>query len=116
MASIARRGARGIYKLYVGNLPWTISNNELKQYFEKFGPVKSAFVKFDSNLGLTKHFGFVHFFERDTYIAVQAEENHILENVKLIVSTANVGIQTPLPEQPNRDYSRRRQQAIADDD
>ncbi|KAK3595960.1 hypothetical protein CHS0354_032474 [Potamilus streckersoni] len=116
MALIARRGIRGIYKLYVGNIPWTVSNNELRQYFEKFGPVKSAIVKFDSNTGLTKHFGFVHFFERDTYRAVQAEESHLLENVRLTVSTVTVGIQTPQYEQPNRDSFGRRHQAISDDD
>ena len=55
MASVARN----VHKLYVANIPWTVGNVELKQYFSKFGQVSNASVIFDKNTGLSKNFGFV---------------------------------------------------------
>lgn len=46
-------------KLYVGNLPYTVSEDELKELFEKFGEVQSAKIIKDNATGRSKGFGFV---------------------------------------------------------
>jgi RNA recognition motif-containing protein len=46
-------------KLYVGNLPYSVNNDELKAHFEKVGEVKSATVIMDRETGRSKGFGFV---------------------------------------------------------
>jgi RNA recognition motif-containing protein len=46
-------------KLFVGNLSWKTSEDDLKTHFEKIGPVVSARIIFDSLTGKSKGFGFV---------------------------------------------------------
>ena len=46
-------------KLYVGNLPYTVSEEELRELFEKFGEVQSAKIIKDNATGRSKGFGFV---------------------------------------------------------
>lgn len=45
--------------LYVGNLPWTIRDDELKAEFEKHGAVISARVMTERETGRSRGFGFV---------------------------------------------------------
>src|SRR5437588_7794251 len=46
-------------KLYVGNLPYTVTDSELQQMFEAHGSVTSAQVIMDRDTGRSKGFGFV---------------------------------------------------------
>jgi RNA recognition motif-containing protein len=46
-------------KLYVGNLPYTVTDSELQQMFEAHGAVTSAQVIMDRETGRSKGFGFV---------------------------------------------------------
>ncbi len=46
-------------KLYVGNLPFTVSDEELGEAFARFGTVSSAKVILDRDSGRSKGFGFV---------------------------------------------------------
>src|ERR1051326_735502 len=46
-------------KLYVGNLPYGISDSDLQQLFEPHGTVQSAQVIMDRDTGRSKGFGFV---------------------------------------------------------
>ena len=48
-------------KLYVGNLPYNISDDQLQAMFEKFGTPGSARVITDRTTGQSKGFGFVEF-------------------------------------------------------
>lgn len=45
--------------IYVGNLSYSVSDNDLLGEFSKFGAVKSAKVITDMNSGRSKGFGFV---------------------------------------------------------
>jgi RNA recognition motif-containing protein len=45
--------------IYVGNLSFKVSNQELMEVFEKFGDVTSAKVIKDRETGRSKGFGFV---------------------------------------------------------
>ena len=46
-------------KLYVGNLPYTVRDEDLQQSFGQFGGVTSAKVMMERDTGRSKGFGFV---------------------------------------------------------
>ena len=46
-------------KLYVGNLPYSVTNEELRDLFSQSGTVESAAVVSDKFSGQSKGFGFV---------------------------------------------------------
>jgi hypothetical protein len=46
-------------KLYVGNLPYTVRDEDLQQSFGQFGSVTSAKVMMERDTGRSKGFGFV---------------------------------------------------------
>ncbi|MCC6811548.1 MAG: RNA-binding protein [Deltaproteobacteria bacterium] len=46
-------------KLYVGNLPFTVTDQDLGDAFTRFGTVNSAKVIMDRDSGRSKGFGFV---------------------------------------------------------
>ncbi|HET9412010.1 MAG TPA: RNA-binding protein [Candidatus Saccharimonadales bacterium] len=46
-------------KLYVGNLPYSTNDDELRQLFAEFGQVESATIISDRDTGRSKGFGFV---------------------------------------------------------
>ena len=50
--------------IYVGNLPYEVTDAELQEHFEKFGKVTSARVVMDKATGRAKGFGFVEMNDR----------------------------------------------------
>ena len=46
-------------KIYVGNLPYSVTDANLESNFAAFGPVSSAKVMMDRDTGRSKGFGFV---------------------------------------------------------
>ncbi|MEI7510860.1 MAG: RNA-binding protein [Candidatus Peregrinibacteria bacterium] len=46
-------------KIFVGNLSWGLTNDELKSLFEEFGMVEDAFIITDRETRRSKGFGFV---------------------------------------------------------
>ena len=79
---------KGVQKLFVGGLPWTIGTNELKHYFSKFGPVAQASVVFDKGSGLSKGYGFVSFGNRDGLQQMEKKNYHKLEGRVLTIQPA----------------------------
>lgn len=45
--------------IYVGNLPYSTTDDELRELFEEFGEVASASVILDRDTGRSRGFGFV---------------------------------------------------------
>ncbi len=45
--------------LFVGNLPWRATDEDLKAFFEPYGEVSSAVVIMDRETGRSRGFGFV---------------------------------------------------------
>ncbi len=62
-------------KLYVGNLPWSIDDNALKELFTSFGEVTEAVLIKDKFSGRSKGFGFVTF-ENDDNAQKAISEMH----------------------------------------
>lgn len=52
-------------KVYVGNLPWTTTEQELTQEFGQFGQVSEAKIVTDRDTGRSKGFAFVTFETED---------------------------------------------------
>jgi cold-inducible RNA-binding protein len=55
------RQEESFMKLYVGNLPYNISDDQLRDVFARFGTPDSARVITDRDTGQSKGFGFVEF-------------------------------------------------------
>ena len=62
-------------KLYVGNLPYSVDQNQLQDAFAPFGTVESAIVINDRDTGRSKGFGFVEFSSDDEAEKAIAEMN-----------------------------------------
>lgn len=77
-------------KLYVGSLPYSLTEEELKEVFSQFGAVVSARIITDKMTGKSKGFGFV---EMDTeemaQKAIEATHGSELHGRTLIVNIAH---------------------------
>ena len=62
-------------KVYVGNLPYNIDSDKLKELFAAHGEVTEAVVISDRNPGRSKGFGFVTFADDDGAKKAIAEMN-----------------------------------------
>ena len=66
-------------KLYVGNLPYSVRDQDLEQAFGEFGSVTSAKVMMERDTGRSKGFGFVEMAndqEADAAIAALNGQQH----------------------------------------
>lgn len=79
--------AKVTQKLFVGNLPFTISSKELKQYFSKFGHVSTSSVIFDRQSGISRGYGFIVFSTKDGYLSATNKLHH-LEGRTLTIQNA----------------------------
>jgi RNA recognition motif-containing protein len=76
-------------KLYVGNLPYSTNDADLRALFEKYGQVQSASVISDRETGRSRGFGFVEMDPDAADAARQAVDGQDFEGRKLRVSDAN---------------------------
>ena len=85
-------------KLYVGNLPWSISDDQLQRMFAQAGQVLSAQVIIDRFSGRSKGFGFVEMATAEEAQAAIAQFNDTeMEGRKLVVNEAR-------PKAPRSDF------------
>ncbi len=76
-------------KLYVGNLPYTVTGEELEQQFGAFGTVQSAKVMMDRDTGRSKGFGFVEMANgAEAQEAIRSLNGHAIGGRNLIVNVA----------------------------
>ena len=76
-------------KLYVGNLPWSINNDGLRQLFAEFGEIVDAVVITDRESGRSKGFGFVTFAsDESAQKAITGMNDQEIESRKLVVNVA----------------------------
>ncbi len=75
--------------IYVGNLPYSLTDDELREAFAAFGEVKSAKVIMDRETGRSKGFGFVEMDDTSqAEEAVRVLNGHDLKGRPLRVSEA----------------------------
>ncbi len=76
-------------KLYVGNLPYSVSEESLTEAFSRFGTVTSAVVVTDRETGRSKGFGFVEMgTDQEAADAAAGMNGTMLEGRTLTVSEA----------------------------
>ena len=76
-------------KVYVGNLPYTVTTDELRKMFTDFGEVVDATVITDKMSGRSKGFGFVEYGEEEmAQKAVDEMNGKEIEERKLVVNFA----------------------------
>lgn len=66
-----------LHKLRVVNIPWTIADLQLKQYFSQFGFIDHAKVVFDKRTGLSKNYGYLEITDKNTYQNILGKNHHI---------------------------------------
>ncbi|HEY5501925.1 MAG TPA: RNA-binding protein [Candidatus Anoxymicrobiaceae bacterium] len=85
-------------KVYVGNLPYAATDDDLRTEFSQFGTVDSADVIIDRNTGRSKGFGFVEMSDdNEAKAAIDALNGKDLQGRAMNVNEAR-----PRPERPER--------------
>ena len=75
--------------IYVGNLPWTTTNEELADMFAQFGQVTKAQIITDRDTGRSRGFGFVEMAtEAEAQRAIDAMHNSDMNGRPLTVNIA----------------------------
>jgi len=92
-------------KVYVGNLPFTVGSEKLKELFASYGEIEEATVISDKFSGRSKGFGFITFKDEESAKKAISEMNDKeIEGRNLKVNEAR-----PMEERPpRRDFNQRR--------
>ena len=76
-------------KLYVGNLSFRVTNEDLQEYFAAAGAVESANVVFDRETGRSRGFGFVEMAsESDANAAIAQFNGQEYDGRNMVVNEA----------------------------
>jgi cold-inducible RNA-binding protein len=75
-------------KLFVGNLPWSVSDQDLEEMFAQFGGVDSAKVITDRDTGRSRGFGFVEMNDDSARAAIAELNEKEMSDRKLTVNEA----------------------------
>ncbi|CAN7162083.1 RNA-binding protein [Acidovorax sp. LjRoot129] len=76
-------------KIYVGNLPYSVTNAVLESNFSEFGGVSSARVMMDRETGRSKGFGFVEMASADVaQAAITALHGMSVDGRSIVVNLA----------------------------
>lgn len=75
-------------KIYVGNLPWRMTNADLEELFAQFGEVRSANVVMDRETGRSRGFGFVEMSDDGARSAIEELNEKEVQSRRLRVSQA----------------------------
>jgi len=76
-------------KLYVGNLAYSVRDDDLQQAFAQFGTVSSAKVMMDRDTGRSKGFGFVEMgSDAEAQSAINGMNGQALDGRALVVNEA----------------------------
>ncbi|MEE8556961.1 MAG: RNA-binding protein [Myxococcota bacterium] len=75
-------------KIYVGNLPWSATDADLKELFSSVGSVSSANVITDRDTGRSRGFGFVEMDDGDAEKAISELNGRDLGGRQLRVNEA----------------------------
>ncbi len=90
-----------MYKLFVGGLPFSTTEDELQSFFAEHGTVASAIVVKDRETGRSKGFGFVEFENDDEGKAAEKA----LNGKELGGRSITVNEARPREDKPRRDFN-----------
>ena len=83
--------------IYVGNLPWSATEEQVQDLFAEYGNVLSVKLVSDRETGRARGFGFVEMEDSDADAAIEA-----LDNVSFGGRTRRVNEATPRAPRPPR--------------
>ena len=76
-------------KLYVGNLPFSVSDDSLTELFSQAGKVESARVVRDQGMGQSRGFAFVEMAtDEDAQRAISQLNQHAIDGRSIVVNEA----------------------------
>lgn len=85
-------------KLFVGNLPWSATNDDLQNLFSQHGAVTSASIITDRATGRSRGFGFVEMEnDNEAEAAIAAVNGSDMDGRKVMVNEAR-----PMTDRPQR--------------
>jgi len=87
-----------VKSIYVGNLPFTATESEIRGLFEQYGTVHSAKVITDRETGRSRGFGFVEMEDGEALEAIEATNGKEMGGRPLKVNEAR----PRAPRQPKR--------------
>jgi RNA recognition motif-containing protein len=92
------KGSNMSSKLYVGNLSYSVRDDDLQQRFAEFGSVESAKVMMDRDSGRSKGFGFVEMSTADqAQAAIRGMNGQSVDGRDMVVNEAR-----PMEARPPR--------------
>ena len=74
--------------LYVGNLPWSATEDQVRNLFSQYGTVNSVNLVTDRETGRARGFGFVEMADADAAGAIQALDGTSMDGRNLKVNEA----------------------------
>lgn len=74
--------------LYVGNLPWAVTEEDLRRAFSVHGQVMSSRVITDRETGRSRGFGFVEVRDEDAEQIVEAMNGTVMGGREIVVNEA----------------------------
>jgi RNA recognition motif-containing protein len=87
-------------KLFVGGLPYAVTDEELSEFFSQVGTVSSAHVMMDKMTGRSRGFGFVEMStDEEAQKAITEYDGSEVDGRKIVVNIAR-----PREERPRRDF------------
>ena len=94
--------------IYVGNLPFGATDDELRSRFEVHGTVDKAFIITDKETGMSRGFGFIEMADDDAGAkAIEAEADADWDGRKLTVNKARPREERPRDSESGSYSSRR---------
>ncbi|MDD6088849.1 MAG: RNA-binding protein [Desulfovibrionaceae bacterium] len=85
--------------IYVGNLPWSATEDQVRELFAEYGEVTSVKLINDRETGRARGFGFVEMEDPGATAAIEALDNAVFGGRTLRVNEAK-----PRAPRPPRDY------------
>jgi RNA recognition motif-containing protein len=82
-------------KLFIGNLPYNMTQDELRNIFSEAGNVLSAAVIVDKMTGRSRGFGFVEMEDADAEKAIAEINGKEIDSRKLVVNEARAKEERP---------------------
>jgi RNA recognition motif-containing protein len=89
-------------KIYVGNLPFRATEDELTELFQQVGPVESVSIITDRETGRSKGFGFVSMSDEDAEKAIAAYNGRDMGGRSLTVNEARPMVKREFTDRAGR--------------
>lgn len=80
--------SRGLNKIFIGNINFETSDQELGDYFAKYGHIVDCVIIRDSITRRSKGFGFVEFEDESSVDILMSERPHMMTNRRLDLKRA----------------------------